>query len=348
MIGNGYFGSLMRMTGIGAPANRNPLQGDVSPVPIHMEETRFAESNTPTVTSKPSEDRGQEPEDGRQMTEDRGQKPEDGGQRVEDEIHTVDRHQSSVILEKETDKIISESVDSGHRAAESETTPSQPEQSPQYLYKSYRTYSPDSPESVQEKEKKGTVREIAREIREIQEFQPPQLPGSPRSTNRSNRTHISYSPDSPEIEPDSPSTKPTPPLPHSPTQPEAQSNQIKLNDVRQWVAGEPETIVDLETDQTIDKSVAVPGEVILKEDAGPQLPWQPSGKKEETREFTLSIGSINLTVEGLQSTAPAPGSGSNSLFQTVPPQSPVQSPGKGASGIEGSSSRLKRHYIRMR
>jgi hypothetical protein len=93
---------------------------------------------------------------------------------------------------------------------------------------------------------------------------------------------------------------------------------LTFKEVRNWVA-EPEVS---ETIKTIESE----SDKKNKPSASPKAP------KEENREFNLTIGSINLTVE-----EPPP---------DIPIQPPAQTRSPATDGGESQSDRLSRHYIR--
>lgn len=101
-------------------------------------------------------------------------------------------------------------------------------------------------------------------------------------------------------------------------------------EVRRWVAEPtPESPTP-----AISPVPAEPTEPTVQ--SAPSAPVSP-GPVQENREFSLSIGSINVTVEDPPGAADYP-----------PPPPPQQNRQRSSPGGESLSSRLGRHYIRMR
>jgi hypothetical protein len=109
-----------------------------------------------------------------------------------------------------------------------------------------------------------------------------------------------------------------------------------LKEVRQWVSEKPSAKEEMKNPEPVTMvSISETPNLELPLPTAPPIPVMPM---EETQEFNLSIGSINVTV-----TEPPSESGKNSDFirTTNNIQNHTITP-------EPQSSRLGRHYIRMR
>lgn len=120
---------------------------------------------------------------------------------------------------------------------------------------------------------------------------------------------------------------------------EKERRGITLKEVRQWVAGSASTASTAGADAVEAAAYAAP--VRSVEVSAPGVNPAPV---HENREFSLSIGTINVTLED-----PSPGAGSQREHTPMAPAA-KQSRGRQRSARKTASpgSRLGRHYIRLR
>jgi hypothetical protein len=347
---NGYLGSLMRMSGInfGPGPSAGHLEAAGSPQPIHREETKFVEPPAKTLASGSNRSTNAEntgipekaPIQETQTAENPGDQPltpaapnhadtagttitnavtheTPGKKRKEDEAANENQHnqrvpiEENIVIERQSsrdEKTVDKNSDGVGAREDNAITQAAVE----------KKNNGNNERDISSNSLKVGEQNIEYEIEfeEIKPQEPQHLqPSQPALEQPTNQVQTPVPGENAHV------------IKHGKGKNETEtgketdsSSSIALADIQQWVSAvEPESLPAVNKSQTRSTS---PRE-------------QVSRQQQEVQEFTLSIGSINLTVEEPQS-----------IIQQEPPSPPVSA---GRPGVgESSASRLGRHSIRVR
>lgn len=317
---NGYFNGLMRMTGISpdrSDPGRSPVNtGIETPPPLHVEETHVLEAPAPAPPGIPPSNQapGSAPfiPDKVEVKDQPGTLPGKDGTASAASRETGPDSPGTFPLESAHLRTVT-----GNRSAETNTSP--PGSVPPIEESKNHSRQPDNGN--------GQVTVVEEEKEIIYPARPGAVEPHPGKTGKPGQSGTGHVTDTiVEIVPADKGKKEKIVTGKAAAAAPQTGGELAVEDVWRWVAEVP-----LKVDATVKERDQSPPPKTLFSQAAPL---------QDNREFNLSIGTISITVEEPQIRA--------DVMNTPPtPPPPDKGQDRNAS-LETASSRLGRHYLRMR